>query len=57
MFTSIVIGSGLIGLFTIHFIILGVGVTGIIGIGRIITTDGIDHTILGTIFITTQYGT
>jgi len=57
MFTFIVTGFGMIGLFTTHFIIPGVGITGIIGIGRTITMDGIDHTVLGITSIATQYGT
>lgn len=47
----------MIGLLIIHSTIHGVGITGIIGIGRITTMDGIDHTILGITSIITQYGT
>jgi len=51
MFIFIAIGSGMIGLLIILFIIPGVGTAGIIGIDRITTTVGIDritHGITGT---------
>ena len=47
MYTFIAIGFGVTGLLTILFIIHGDGIIGIVGIDRIITMDGIDHTDLG----------